>query len=198
MNREAIALIKAVVLSLSCGLLLAAVYASNSERIAVNEQRHQEALLRAILARLGPVAESAVLKPIKGEMTAYRVLPAASAESDEVANSVADIRQVQAPDGYNGTIDLWLARDSENHVLAVRVIKHNETPGLGDAIEAVDWLSQFDGQTLDEASANRWRLAQAGGDFDGITGATISARAVVRAIGKAGASSNDPLKEPTP
>jgi electron transport complex protein RnfG len=68
-------------------------------------------------------------------------------------------------------------------VLAARVSRHRETPGLGDAIEVgkSDWIQQFAGAAAD----SWWRLRRTGGDFDRLTGATVTSRAVTAAIGAA-------------
>ena len=84
------------------------------------------------------------------------------------------------PDGYNGNIDLIIAHDLDRRVLAVEVIDHRETPGLGDAIEH-DWVNTFRGR---QANTTVWHLSPEG-DFDSITGATITSRAMVQAVAKA-------------
>ncbi|PIV30456.1 MAG: NADH:ubiquinone oxidoreductase subunit RnfG, partial [Zetaproteobacteria bacterium CG02_land_8_20_14_3_00_50_9] len=60
---------------------------------------------------------------------------------------------------------------------------HHETPGLGDGITLNHaWLDSFVDKTLTQTS---WKVRKDGGDFDQFTGATISPRAVVKAV-KAG------------
>lgn len=66
----------------------------------------------------------------------------------------------------------------------VRVIAHRETPGLGDAIdeERSDWIYDFKDKSLQNPSTDRWRVKRDSGAFDQFTGATITPRAVVKAI----------------
>jgi Na+-translocating ferredoxin:NAD+ oxidoreductase subunit G len=92
-----------------------------------------------------------------------------------------------ARDGYSGSIVLLLGISPEGQVLGVRVTEHRETPGLGDAIELArsPWIGQFTTRSLGDPPSERWRVRRDGGDFDGITGATITARAVTGAIGRA-------------
>ena len=99
----------------------------------------------------------------------------------------AVVLPVTAPDGYTGDIDLLIAVDREGILLGVRVVAHQETPGLGDAIEAdrSDWILQFDGRSLAMPAPEQWRVRKDGGEFDQLTGATITPRAVVAAV-KAG------------
>ena len=89
-----------------------------------------------------------------------------------------------ASGGYSGPITLMLGVDREGAVLGVRVVAHAETPGLGDKIERArsDWILSFDRRSLDNTTANRWRVKKDGGDFDQFAGATITPRAVVNGV----------------
>jgi electron transport complex protein RnfG len=64
------------------------------------------------------------------------------------------------------------------------VLEHSETPGLGDAIEKrkSDWVLGFDGRSLQSPQAADWVVRKDGGQFDQITAATITPRAVVGAV----------------
>lgn len=86
--------------------------------------------------------------------------------------------------GYAGPIQVILGIDRDGRLLGVRVVKHNETPGLGDKIEAAksDWISRFGGLSLGNPPPERWKVKKDGGDFDQFSGATITPRAVVGAI----------------
>lgn len=89
-----------------------------------------------------------------------------------------------APDGYAGQIKLLVAVGRDGRTQGVRVVAHKETPGLGDYIDAAksDWILQFDGKSLSSLPAERWKVKKDGGAFDSAAGATISPRAVVRAV----------------
>lgn len=86
--------------------------------------------------------------------------------------------------GYAGPIDLMLGIDTQGRVLGVRVLTHQETPGLGDRIEVArdDWIRGFDGRALGDPPRERWAVRKDGGDFDQFSGATITPRAVVQAV----------------
>ena len=87
-------------------------------------------------------------------------------------------------DGYSGDILLTIAIDENNQVTGVRVLQHKETPGLGDKIETrrSGWIKSFDGTSLTSPRAEKWAVKRDGGDFDQFTGATITPRAVVKAV----------------
>ena len=92
-----------------------------------------------------------------------------------------------APDGYNGDIKLLIGVKYDATITGVRVIDHRETPGLGDAIETRrgDWILSFDGLSIDNPEKKNWKVKRDGGYFDQFTGATITPRAVVKAVAKA-------------
>ncbi|WP_117233332.1 electron transport complex subunit RsxG [Vibrio maerlii] len=113
-----------------------------------------------------------------------------------------------APDGYNGNIRILIGFDSWGTVTGVRVLEHNETPGLGDKIDkkVSDWVDSFVGKNLERSreikgidgntgassrggmaipkqslTLEEWNVRKDGGQFDAFTGATITPRAVVKA-----------------
>ncbi|MDQ7990881.1 MAG: electron transport complex subunit RsxG [Candidatus Dactylopiibacterium sp.] len=91
--------------------------------------------------------------------------------------------QVQSP-GYAGPIRLMMGVQPDGRIIGVRVLAHKETPGLGDRIEVKkgDWILRFSGLSLDKPAERGWRVKKDGGDFDQFAGATITPRAVVRAV----------------
>jgi electron transport complex protein RnfG len=97
---------------------------------------------------------------------------------------VAALITTVAPDGYSGSIRLLVAVAMDGKLLGVRVLSHHETPGLGDAIDIrkSDWIKSFTGRSLTDPVPERWRVRKDGGDFDQFTGATVTPRAVVRAV----------------
>ncbi|WP_157443090.1 electron transport complex subunit RsxG [Colwellia piezophila] len=89
-----------------------------------------------------------------------------------------------APRGYNGNIDFIMAINNDGSVSGVRVLKHQETPGLGDKIELrkSDWVTSFAGKKLLSVDDSRWAVTKDNGMFDQFTGATITPRAVVNGV----------------
>lgn len=99
----------------------------------------------------------------------------------------AIVLQPVAPDGYSGKIFLIVAIRGNGELSGVRVVAHHETPGLGDYIERTksEWITGFDGQSLAKRSDDDWKAKKDGGQFDYMAGATISPRAVIKAVHKA-------------
>jgi len=112
----------------------------------------------------------------EGPVTVYRARKQGKPVSLVIASS--------APDGYSGEIKLLVGIQLDGSLSGVRVVAHRETPGLGDGIDEArsDWIRGFDGKSLQAPALSRWKVRKDGGDFDQLTGATISPRAVVKAV----------------
>jgi len=97
---------------------------------------------------------------------------------------VAAIIHSIAPDGYSGNIEMLVGIRADGTLLGVRVVEHQETPGLGDAIDIrkSNWIRQFENRSLKRPEPKNWKVKRDGGAFDQITSATITSRAVVKAV----------------
>lgn len=173
------------VIAAICTTLVAATYRLTTERIAANEQAWLEMSLAPALGGLdyeGSITESRlILEPpheLPGDDTAiiYRAYSGGA--------PIAALFAVTARGGYAGPIRLLVGIDVQGTVTGVRILEHRETPGLGDGIEASrsDWPHQFDGRSLGDPPAAAWQLRVDGGQFDQLTGASVTPRAVVKAI----------------
>ncbi len=152
------------------------------------EQNQREALLQELQQLVPPDrydnaltddtldVEDNGLLGMHGTVTAYR------ARMDD--EPVAVILPAKARDGYTGPITLLVGIYADGRIAGVRVVDHSETPGLGDAIEPrrSNWINQFVGQSLDDPDTAEWAVKRDRGAFDQLTGATVTARAVVRAV----------------
>lgn len=158
-------LLKPAVLALACALLLAGLNHQTRGVIAENQKFFEQKLLREMVSR-ETSSPDIVETPGGFEVS-----------SDEAI--VAHIKRMTTAQGYNGDISMLVAFTPEKQLLSVRVTRHRETAGIGDKIDITvsPWITQFDGTD----SNTRWALAPAG-DIDGITGATITSRAVTQAI----------------
>ena len=99
----------------------------------------------------------------------------------------AVILETRAPNGYSGEIKILVGIDAEGNILGTRVIKHQETPGLGDYIDINkgEWINIFTASSLKNTSQLEWAVKKDQGKFDYMSGATITARAVIVAINEA-------------
>jgi electron transport complex protein RnfG len=168
-----------------CTSLVAFTWQMTAERIEDNKKKWLERSLQPALAGLffdSPVTESMIMIPPPHELPGsdaviiYRVYAA--------ENPVAALFVVSARDGYSGPIRLLIGVALDGSVTGVRVLEHRETPGLGDKIETTksDWILQFDGRSLLNPEPAGWSIKDDGGQFDQLTGASVTPRAIIRAI----------------
>ena len=174
-----------VLLAAALTVLIVVVAGITRERIAHNEQ----AWIRQRLDALVPPATHdndllddsiAVRSPeLLGTSQPVRIYRARRG-----GVPVAAVIRAIAPDGYRGPIELLVAIAPDSRLIGVQVIRHNETPGLGDAFESRDvhWLDRFRGRSLTDPPTQRWTVRRDGGDFDAFTGATITPRAIIKAV----------------
>lgn len=125
------------------------------------------------------------------------VPPAVELGNDNTATTIYQAWQDKTPvavafsivalDGYSGKIKLLIAIKASGEIFGVRVINHKETPGLGDKIEVAknNWILSFNNKSLDNPKRKKWKVKKDGGIFDQFTGATITPRAVVKAVYRA-------------
>jgi len=99
----------------------------------------------------------------------------------------AVVLEAIAPDGYSGKISMLVAIKASGEIAGVRVVSHRETPGLGDYIDLgkSNWIKNFDGASNTRYKDPDWKVKKDGGQFDYMAGATITPRAVVKAVHKA-------------
>ena len=88
--------------------------------------------------------------------------------------------------GYNDRIRLITGIAYDGTLLAVLVLYHRETEGLGDGIDRdkSDWINIFSGLSLDNTPPENWLVKNDGGSFDQLSGATITSRGVINAVRK--------------
>ena len=100
------------------------------------------------------------------------------------ADPVTAILTVIAPDGYVASIKLLVGIRADGTISGVRAIEHRETPGLGDNIELArsDWIRLFDDRSIEDPAPALWLTRRDGGDFDQISGATVTSRAIIAAV----------------
>ncbi len=170
--------------AIACTAIVGLVSELTKERI---KQQEQQQLLKTLHSIIEPsrydnnIANDCIMMSAP-ELGSDKVQTAYIArKSGEV---VAVAMTSTAPQGYNGNIDFIMAINNDGSVSGVRVLKHQETPGLGDKIEIRknDWITSFTGKRIRSEDDNRWAVTKDNGMFDQFTGATITPRAVVNGV----------------
>lgn len=168
-----------------CTSLVALTWQLTAERIEINKKEFLERSLQPALAGLffdTGVTESVLTIPAPHDLPGndaaiiYRVYAQ--------GQPVAALFVVSARDGYAGPIRLLIGISMDGSVTGIRVLEHRETPGLGDRVEITrsDWALQFDGHSLRDPEPVEWAIKRDGGDFDQLTGASVTPRAIIKAI----------------
>lgn len=168
-------------IALFSGLALVLANTATQPHIAAAEQRDLQASLEQVLpsgfAANDLLKDTVSIAGIDGSpLTLYR-----SRNGNGTMNGV--VFQVTGQ-GYAGAIVVLIGVDRDGRLLGARVVKHQETPGLGDKIEASKskWIDDFTGKSLNAPPPAQWAVRKDGGTFDQFAGATITPRAVVKAV----------------
>ena len=165
-----------------CTAIVGTVHLLTKDKI---EQQKQQQLLDRLSQVIDPTSYN---NEIIKDCTMVNIGPTAQAHAAYIASyndlPVAIAITATAPDGYNGNIDVIVGITTAGVVSGVRVLSHNETPGLGDKIELDrnSWITSFNGKKINGNPDSRWKVAKDGGMFDQFTGATITPRAVVKVV----------------
>ena len=145
--------------------MLAFTNQSTKKTIKLNQRHYEERLIRAMVNGAVVAKTETGYDVFRGEL------------------KIGIIEELSTNQGYNGTIKLLLALTNDRTIISTRVIYHKETPGIGDKIESniSEWINQFAGKT---ALNTKWNLAP-DGDIDGISGATVTSKAITKVLSEA-------------
>ena len=168
-----------------CTALVAVTHAITAPRIVANEQAYLEQSLAPVLKGIeydGALLGSTIVIPAPNDLPGNEPVTVYRVYANEVP--AAALFVVNAPGGFAGPIRLLIGIAANGQLTGIRVLDHRETPGLGDGIESdkSDWIHQFTGRSPGDPPALAWRIRRDGGEFDQLTGASITPRAVIRGI----------------
>jgi electron transport complex protein RnfG len=176
-----------VALTITCAvsaLALSVIHGLTEEPI---EEQKRQALMRAVQEVLPPFDND------PAQETTTIVLEEDEAGAADTVTVYLGTREGQISGvafqtfggGYGGFIDIMVGIDLDGRISGVKILEHEETPGLGAKIEEASFRDQFKGKSLDNSVLVNGILAvkNDGGDLDALTGATISPRGVAQAAG---------------
>jgi len=177
------------IFALAAALLVGLTHDSTVEIIAENERKALMETLHLLVPNNKHDNDIFTdLIHVRAEELADRKFPFITVyRARKGSEPVAAILEIVTQEGYSGTIKLLVAINYDGTLSGSRVVSHRETPGLGDGIEARKsrWIFQFEGQSIQLKNSKQWQVKKDGGQFDQLTGATISSRAIVKATRKA-------------
>jgi Na+-translocating ferredoxin:NAD+ oxidoreductase subunit G len=159
-----------------CGLLLAAAHDITHERIALQQLRYIVGpAIRTVLADAtnDPLVDRKVVSVADSAVTLF------FEKKDSLVTGVALETVAQ---GYGGPVHIITGFEpGSGKCKSIAVAGAIETPGVGARIAETSFTGSFAGLELTAGAA----LRKDGGTIDGISGATISSRAVCSAVAKA-------------
>ena len=177
---------KKILISLSSVLLVAVVLFGATWALrdvaAANAQKEHIRLMQTLL----PGSETFTLEPYTGEDANIRSVH--KGENGFVIETCTN--------GYAGEITMLIGVSNEGKVVGLRILNMSETLGLGaNALTDHEFLAQFLNTTGDVAiqtggeDAFSGATGSSGGDtetyVDGITGATVTSKAIARSVNSA-------------
>jgi len=175
-------LLTLIVIGVVAAATLASVNLVTRDRIELERQRQALAVLHQVIPP--ERYDNELVRDRFSAWIAGLEAPSAIFRAREDGEPVALVADVTTMQGYSGAIRLLVGVDLSGEVIAVRVVEHRETPGLGDKIELQrsDWVRQFDGASLGEPPESEWKADRRGGEFDTLSSATITSSAVIGAV----------------
>lgn len=135
------------------------------------------------IAEYARIAQEEALKKVSPQADSFTVVtPDAAWDAMAGGQKIGSVRQVSIQ-GYSGPIVVMFGLDAQGAVTGARVLSHTETPGLGAKITTNAFISQYMGKTVDQVVLKKDDPTR--GTIDAISAATISSRAVTKAIREA-------------
>ena len=157
-----------LIIAVVSGAVLGIVYTVTKEPIARQTKMEEEKALKDIF----PEATSFSLTTGKDKYIYYEVY---------AKNKLIGYALDASGKGFGGTIKIKVGINLNKTIRSIRTISQSETPGLGTRIKETKCTDQFMGKSLKQAELKK---DSDKGTIDAITGATISSRAVSKAVRK--------------
>lgn len=181
------------------GIAIIGIYETTLPTITANKARE---LREAVLKVLPGVTQMQALVHRDGELVVVaepkKDEPVIYGGHDAMGDFVGYAVPAAGP-GFQDTIALLYGfRPGDRQVVGMEILESRETPGLGDKIyKDADFVAEFSALLVDpEIVAVKKGTKTGANQVDAITGATISAKAVVRIINEAQGEWSDRLPAP--
>jgi electron transport complex protein RnfG len=158
--------------------LLGGVYEVTKEPIRLAEIAKKNEAIKAVVPEFNNVpSEEFVKVGIDGDSV---VIYTARMNDELVANAVETFTN----SGFSGLFTLMVGFTPDGTIIDIAVVKHAETPGLGDKMQQdkSDFHVQFMGKNPADF---KLMVKKDRGDVDAITASTISSRAYCEAVQRA-------------
>ncbi|MEG0775741.1 RnfABCDGE type electron transport complex subunit G [Clostridium sp.] len=169
--------IKLLIITAIAGLLLGYVYEITKGPIEAKQKEEQTLAMKAILPTADEFNEKNI-SAVEGISSIYE-----GNKGGQISGYLITVN----PSGYGGEIKMMVGISSDGKVEGIKILTHNETPGLGSNAEKPKFADQFKGKSAEKELA-------VGSDIQAITGSTITSKAVTNGVNTAIKFYNDQLK----
>src|SRR5512135_2686783 len=157
-----------VIICALAGVILSATWALTDPVKVQKEAQEREAALKSLIPQADSIKEVKDIVSSGKEGKIYK----ATAKGQTIGYVVLAYTK-----GYSSFISMLVAVNPDYKLIAIEILDHKETPGLGDQIDK-DWFKrQFKGKAEENLIVIK---GETDTDIQAISGATISSRAVTR------------------
>ncbi|MBI5025552.1 MAG: RnfABCDGE type electron transport complex subunit G [Nitrospirae bacterium] len=159
-----------VVIFVCAGLIMAGIFSHASPVMYWAEVREKEEALKKMAPEAERIDEAGKWFLFKKENEYFE-----AKKGDNIIGYIAS----SIGKGYSSYIKLLISVDNDLKIKSINVLRHGETPGLGDVIESPEFKDQFKGKGLDQLVLVKGETKD---KIQAVTGATISSRAVTNGV----------------
>lgn len=157
------------------GTIVALVFKTTEERIALNNMVSPEDLL-VVMPENESIKDVTEEKDLPEEITEMYL---AYKGNDEIGY----VYKLEVM-GYKDIINILIGVDKDNTLVGTKIMKQAETPGLGDLIAKEKFINQFFDKPIDENLTVVKSSPSGENEIEAVTGATVSSSSVVSAVNK--------------
>lgn len=156
------------IITITAGVMLALSHNATKDKIAYQERQEVLNALKAVLPLHNNEPDKDII--LKDGLKVF-----VGKKDGEITGYAVNVIETS---GYGGAISVLTGVDKKGLITGVAIIYHTETPGLGDKIEDKEFLRSFEGLKI----SDRIAVKKDGGNIEQFSGATISPRAVAKAV----------------
>ena len=181
-NKLAIAL---TAVCMGAAFILGGVYAFTKDNIAEQKREKKIRSLKSVLPQTDNEIDKDFVEVDQGKDSRGNPLKVVLFHGKKEGKLVGTAFSVVAHDGYSGDIEFMLGVAPDKTITGIEIISHKETPGLGDKIAKESWRAEFKSKSLEtktDKGSPFLDVKKDGGGIDQFSGATISPRAMVKAV----------------
>lgn len=165
--------ISLIVIFVSAGIIMAAVFAKTAPIMAAAQKKEKEDALKLLMPEADSIKEAGKWEPFQKHAEYY--------EAKKGNDNIGYIASTYGK-GYSSYISVLVAIEPSMKVKKISILGHGETPGLGDEIEQEYFKKRYEGKSLEQIEVVK---VEGTDKVLAISGATISSRAVTNGVREA-------------